>query len=1506
MLAWFFGVLAVCVAQEGKTSWVPIEANEDEEDTGYEIEPPYKAHSLSEQETKVGGISGGAAAAVAGTVGIKFGNAIAYMLNKENEAGVIWNAAENSGKRNGDRAMAQNNIMNEIMEGDVLTYEQESTAAFDLDKPLPELENRRSLVLNKLGETDLKKNEKLWEQGRTLHGRDFAKKLKKIKKDENRFIKDAGKAQSVQRRTHEKFAANFNKKAAKQLKKVEKNFDKEKSHGTSDMESYAEDAAESNAGFTELSENIISHTEKMDVDVANLAEGTQAKAGLASSVQSAEQLEEQFDNYVDQEAEDVESGHAIKVADQLAELSSMIEEVYAAIEEKGGNIDAFIAELAENGEQALDKLSEAATTQNVETQTKLKEEKEKIKTIDRSVKATTEAISNSQSDSAALRDELEGGADKLYDSLKDGAEEALTNVVTNAYRNKDETDATVQGFLKRGEATVESDGSMASQKVQTAFAKVEAETGSEIEATQHKSDEATLKATMDANTVDKVYKLTKSDKEEVENYNKKDLKNTERTTEYLNQMKADGQANSERLQTQNLDISKLLQKQSGTAMSDISETSMKLNGAMTGSLKSMTTKIDALQQESNNKNEDQRAEMRKIESNANDVTMILDRVDQGIKGVKDTSAEAVSAAQDELAKIDGKMMDRQDELNGQMKTEFANDVAIIGAIQGQALKAVQSGIGRYGVEAGKEMGEATQVLTSANFKESEASKTIGARKSVLSSTFGNEETVLKEGQKFKLTAAERIQKQNDAQGALDNSAGHWKSMDDELKQKVQGRMDEEITSLDAAHEGKLNDIRSEVEKMNAENAKVLNDERAIGSNSFNNGQESIKNALGQSESMLGQSETRFKDFTKMFKNDNRNDLEVGAGTRSLDQLEADATARAKAESEMDRSFATVQSEIKKTINGQALSGADGIRTAESHMQSSSKDATTAEQAQLTGLREAYSDAGIAISKTARESESREAKLRGDIDAQSQNTRTDLTQMEAKVRSQMYGVEAEERKNLGQIASQGMAENRLRAGQAAESSQVGRDIQSEARNVDFMAHDMMSTIGSILPNIDPTAQINLSFQQMEDIKKLMHLAQQTANGKEGDIAKQIQGAQDRIAAILSEGNMEAQMLNTNIRKTAGNVQTALQQVGSHLTEMKQSIQGTVNDASAIVEDLDTAIDNKVAELNQRYDRTAKDVEKAEDVGNYQGSDALDKVIEVVEGAQKEDTRLTVHKDTVLVPSVTQWRENVQAVFESMGMALDLDRVERMAQEGMAADDEGILNAKERLGLEARRSAQALSAKIAALRAKAAAMIAAIMANENLSEAEKRAMIAKLQQECDAAAYALVKESRNLLSKQNAVIRNIDEDLNKMNNLIERAALLAQGHDGSAEANRMVMDLHAEIKANFAKLRSWAANGEIGAADSHGSLLQVDEGDLTAELERTALKAFAVRMKAVERVQKEGDKELDQELEHSKNTQNESEVERLIDLETNFRKSDAELDKEDTKWDRALDALPAFWH
>jgi len=237
----------------------------------------------------------------------------------------------------------------------------------------------------------------------------------------------------------------------------------------------------------------------------------------------------------------------------------------------------------------------------------------------------------------------------------------------------------------------------------------------------------------------------------------------------------------------------------------------------------------------------------------------------------------------------------------------------------------------------------------------------------------------------------------------------------------------------------------------------------------------------------------------------------------------------------------------------------------------------------------------------------------------------------------------------------------------------------------------------------------------------------------------------------------------------------------------------------------------------------DDEQKEKIAKYMAMTAEDLEAKINK-AIEVDTGLTKEKDEVIVPSTEKWRSEVEKVFEGLGMALDLERVERMAQATMAQEQSqggGMMSAKEKMDKEIAAINARMNAEIDYIRNNAKALIAQIEADESLSRAEKEIRIRAIRKQADRAVQQLVMKTKRLISDQYTSGHKLDEEIHELNALLERAKLLM--HSGTPEGARWAKAMMREAKAKLDQIRHrYAQDYSLAQTNSSDGGAALDEG------------------------------------------------------------------------------------
>jgi len=1439
-------------------------------------------------------------------------NAVADAVNKAHNTAtslqaasrLLWKKAKDKGSKELDDMVGKNDVLAAQLKGALSQYEEGAAAAYDADKDKPQEEAKRGAALNKAGVVAIKANLDNWEDDLKKDTSSFGKESTRQNKEAAKFYKDVQKKLKEDLKLHEGWQKKFEGKTEKQISKEESSFEKEKVRQDRNIETWDEAAQDQAQKFSELNEDTASEGEALDAAVAHMVDGSNGE-GLGAALEAAETVSESFYQRTDMELERIEGEKTIEVNDMVAGLSEVIKEHYAELAEHGDDLDETIGDLASMGARTLAKLSATTASQAQDIKTSFSAQRRALEKVEKAVKGSELSVRSAGDENRNIIDDMTAEATKIKHKFAEGTDKSITNMVDAATTARQTTETTLGSYLKREANTVGSDAEVAIDKVNQAFDQQLDVSVDEIENAQKTTDETGLVIKQDANTVKFVGKTADELTLDVEEFNDVAKGAEDKGTATLADVEHEGAVKNEELQKTSLDTQKTLQRQAGTAMQDIATANLRLNAESSHGLEDILRNIDGVKKGAFEFSQKLRTDMRPVAANLQESQTIMTKVQQGLNEARTAVALGKQQTEEKLSEQDVRITNAKDELLAEGKKTFDGDRTYASGILETAQNEIESSIGHMAKGADASTANANQVLNDAQAKEGEALKQEQARSVQLSALYEGEQQKLKGAEEFPALATERISKFEKAQKNLTAAEQGWEVERTEVKTKMKLKLGEDIRDLDAEHENNLNNLKGKIADMSADEQQKLSTERTQGQAYFQTGQADITKVENRIDSDYKGIADRAKTFGEAFDKDTTNDDALARADKALKSQVAVGEDRLKMEGDFDKSFGDAQGALMRDVNDEALARNEALRKASAGMQQEVQQMKGSDEQEMDALRGAFGAVSSEISQRAHKSEASEADLRGRLSSAQQGIRNDVQHESAALRARWTVAEDAERATMGAIGKQAMGDARERANAGSEASNVGRDIEKEARNVDFETHDMMQVIAAILPSIDPTNDINLAMEQMGDLKKLMKIAQSTAGEKESEADKQVIEAVDRMDAIVKDAKFGTTRLNMQVKSATGQFRKSLSTVGALLASSKTKMDETMKQTTNLLEDFNTSVTSKIGTLKMHFDDTSADVAAAENVGKYQGDDALQKVIEVVQGAQNETDKLTFQQEKVITPSVTSWRKKVEDIFESLGVSLDLDRVSRMAAESMENDEGGILGTRESMERKARAKAAALAKRIAEIRTKSAAMIAAVMADASLSEHEKQIKIMALKAAADKAAYELQMKARGLMNSQGTVIKNIDDDISKLGQLTERAALLANGHDGSEDHNRQLLDIQQELKGHFATIRKMLIDGHAPE-----SLLEVSEESdqqLESELHATLMRAINTRLASSMQEQSKAQHLLESEIAKDKEIKEPmSGAEKVRELEANLRGEENEMEKEDSKWDRALDAIPGLLH
>lgn len=448
------------------------------------------------------------------------------------------------------------------------------------------------------------------------------------------------------------------------------------------------------------------------------------------------------------------------------------------------------------------------------------------------------------------------------------------------------------------------------------------------------------------------------------------------------------------------------------------------------------------------------------------------------------------------------------------------------------------------------------------------------------------------------------------------------------------------------------------------------------------------------------------------------------------------------------------------------------------------------------------DARTASDLTAEEEQRmREAIARGEMSVEDA-MKAGLTNIHGLERQ----VDGKTQEELRTLSAMSLETAEKRTAERAEQADVERDLAAENRAVGSEIGQVGNAVERMLHQIDPTAELAVVQNSVLALQGLSEHASAAERAKVGQVEGDVKATADKINTILAAATMQAGSLSKEVMATAVEARDKLQDLRAKLAVEQEGVRNLAAETCQTATELDNAQDGKLRALQQRVEGMNTQLEAALGLQKYQSGDALKKVLYILDKAVTVDEGLIKERDEVIVPTTKTWRGQVERVFESMNMALDLGKVERMAAMSLAAEQangpEGMMNAKEKMDKEIAAVKQKMQLEIDWVRENAKNKIAEIEADASLSAKEKEARIAAIKKKADADVYKLTLRTKKLISDQYMSGHKLDEEIHELHNLLERATNVAG--QGTAESAAWAKAMMKEVTKRLESLRERYVN------------------------------------------------------------------------------------------------------
>jgi hypothetical protein len=467
-----------------------------------------------------------------------------------------------------------------------------------------------------------------------------------------------------------------------------------------------------------------------------------------------------------------------------------------------------------------------------------------------------------------------------------------------------------------------------------------------------------------------------------------------------------------------------------------------------------------------------------------------------------------------------------------------------------------------------------------------------------------------------------------------------------------------------------------------------------------------------------------------------------------------------------------------------------------------------------------------------------------------------------------GVQDDFRKNMKGVDDLSLEQQRERTAEQSRQSAVNRAMKTEEQAVGTEVSQMTNGVNRMINKLDPTNELNIITQSVNSISQLMGKAEQEEQLKVSEVDNDVKVINNKIEKLLQEANIEGGQLSKGVMETALRNRDRLSSLKTWVSGEQQDLRSIAGDMASTTNDLTAAQGRRIQVLQKKMDGTRTQLDEVMHLQKYSSGDALDKVFHVLNRAVDVDEGLSTYKDEEMLPPTKSWRGQVEKVFEGLNMAMDMERVERMAAASMQAEEAeggGMMSAKEKMDHEIAMIKKRMQNEIDWVREKAKNKVAEIEANEALSRREKDAMIAAIMKKADRDVYSLTVKTQKMLSDQYMSAHKLQEEISALEALVSRAEHLAG--EGSAESAAWAKAMKEEVKNRLKSLRKkyidnyslLQIQSAIAGLDGRISTsLGVTHGKQSAEARAKAAEDAAAQLEAMTKTREKNDHELEQQL------------------------------------------------
>jgi len=434
--------------------------------------------------------------------------------------------------------------------------------------------------------------------------------------------------------------------------------------------------------------------------------------------------------------------------------------------------------------------------------------------------------------------------------------------------------------------------------------------------------------------------------------------------------------------------------------------------------------------------------------------------------------------------------------------------------------------------------------------------------------------------------------------------------------------------------------------------------------------------------------------------------------------------------------------------------------------------------------------------------------------------------------------------------------------AGKTDRVGRDIAAQQFALKGDLAEMDAVMKAVLQKIDPSGELSAGKLGVEHLHQLI-LAAAKQSGLSADQLGSALTRLLRTSSGVEEGVSEEEArMNEKVVLAARSLKTAMLDVHGRLHETADGLEPLMEGTLEAAGELSTMLQKKLNGVLDVTRGTQADVDNAITAEKYGTDEAVKKVIQAVDESQAQADKLNWSRENVIMPGINTWRSMTERVFSSLGLGLDKERINRLAEESMTAEgaDAGVLSSKEEIEYKIKQAKETYHKKAQAVRDLVENHIAAVMARTDLTAEEKHEAIVRMRAAAERSINVLAKAAAVNLAKQRGLLVAVEQSEMELDSMLLRVENLKRAGRGSAASKAMMQKLMRDMSSTTIVLqRTLDRVLKEQNADS-SERFTLNKPDVYSLLERTASKydAAAQALRDAETARTAEDEGLDNSL------------------------------------------------